>query len=996
MAVWIGIGGAAVSRAAEAGGPTASVRLELLLGSDRVMGASWSGPVWSLSANPGRRLVQLPMRVEAGEAAGVIGDPPVDFAGGRFLGWTVSAPGSSDGEGVRGRSSDDYLDLTALLAELDAPAPRRPARAAAAGGAAGAAEGAPRVTRELTVIPAAGRGVADRVAWDLDRSVPNGTLRSGDAPYLLLLDRDRLRAKEPARPGRLTRNQGESTRDFAMRRRESDAQYRAEASVYRDLTRSVRGLPDRFEQPLPETVWAVFEVSAFGDGWSLRGHPAGPWEMRFDDWDLLTKLARSGRGGGAATGDGRFSAEEFETLEVLDRLARQDHPWTQRLLAEAVASSGYAGRAAEGGPAYSVLDRLLRSDDPVARNRTVYTLVQVTPATPAAASLLAAAAPRRGEPAFQLAALRAQLSEQLARDAGPVGVAGAVRVANDLLRDPDGPDAGLIVRQLLAMVPEGADADAAVIGGVRFDGMPAPRFDAAVAAALRAAGRRPGVVGGWLNRQLLGANDPAVVDRTLALLERAGAPAPTVGPAAAALRRLVFGPTEAQAQAEAGAEAPPVSDLTLTAGLPLDSANHAIFRLLNSGDPELRRRGWLVLRHFELTDSGGASTADDALDPLTMIVNAGLGQAATPPTLVSFLDRQPERARADGPLVRVVLRGDPMASRRASRALRGSERALGPVLSSLSADDRALFAQRVYDALGDGPEPVTGLMRADPVSGNRRGRGPGAVVAWFGRALAGGELPTAEAWAAAAGGERGLMPAAVGRDEALAHGALAGLTASAGGDRAVQFQMIERFKVRRTTQTAEAFAETWGGAKQDIYRQRLRGAAGEYRLVIVVTGDAAEVDGRARDAVLGVDPGVAAAQREAAARDVTRRTVLGVTELRVTGQALRFTSGLPALSVPTDRLAIRVNEPGQLKSYPAEALKELPLDEMKEPLDLLPHEDGAWVGEMTLPDGRGFTLVMEPLGGAGDEATPQRQEAAAGPEETTPRGGGDLRSNPFR
>ncbi|MEM6458276.1 MAG: hypothetical protein AAF710_02665 [Planctomycetota bacterium] len=973
--------GAARSQPPQPDGPTATVRLDLLLGLDRVVGADWSGPVWSLTAGPGRRLVQLPMRVEAGLEEGVLGEPALDFAGGRFVGWTIPEPGTVVSGG--GPSPEALTDLTGLLAGLDSP-PRVPAaRVTAEPEASGVPEGAPRATRELTVTPTGG-GEPARLAWGLDRGLPNGVLRAGDTAYLLLLDRERLRALEPARPERLTRNAGESSRDFAMRRRESDAQYRAEASVYRDLTRSVRALPDRFAQPLPETVWAVFEVSAFGDGWSLRGHPAGPWEMRFDDWDRLTALARAGGGRGAATGDGRFTVEELQTLRELDRLARDPHPWTQRLLAQAVAASGFAGRAAEGGPAYAVLDRLLRSDDPIARNRTVYTLVQVTPATPAAAALLASAAQRSGDPAVQLAALRAQLSEQLARDAGPVGVAGAVRVANSLLRDPDGPDAGLIVQQLLAMVPPGADADAAVIGGVRFDGMPEARFDAAVAAALRAAGRRPGVVGGWLNRQLLGANDPEVVDRTLALLERADAPAPVVGPLAAALRGLVFG------RPEADAENPPLPDLTLTAGLPLDSANHALFRLLNSGDPELRRRGWRVLRHFELTDAAGASAArgggGDGLDPLTMIVNAGLGQADTPPTLVPFLDRQPERPRADGPLVRVTLRGDPASSRKAARALRGSERPLSPVLAELSADDRALFAQRVYDALGDGPEPVTGLMRALP------GGGPGAVVAWFGQALAAGELPPAEAWAEAAGGEAALMAPAVGQDEPLAHGALAALTALAGGDRALQFKMIERFKQDRTTQTAEAFAETWGGAKQDIYRQRLRGAAGEYRLVMVVTGGEADVEGRARDAVLGVDPGVAAAQQEAAARDVTERTVLGVTELRVTGQALRFTSGLPALSVPTDRLAIRLDEPGQLKSYPAEALEGLPLDEVNAPLDLLPGEDGAWVGGLTLPDGRGFTLVMEPLGGAGNA------DAAAGdakPQEAKPRGGGELLRNPF-
>ncbi|MBB6429400.1 HEAT repeat domain-containing protein [Algisphaera agarilytica] len=981
-------------------GPQALVQMELLLGSDRVMSESVSGTVWDVNPTAGRRLVQLPMRILPGEAGAgemVLEEPALSFQGGRFLFWEIPDDQST---GSRGRTSEpvgptdeELLDLEYLLTRGSDVDDRR---GLDAGGDEGSGQSevpeiAPRLARELFISQAGG---VTRVAWEVARGFPGGVVKNGgeDQPYSLLLDRAQLEELEPERPERLTRNADESSREFTYRKRLADAEYRELAGTYRDLQKMVRALPDRFEQDLPETVWAVFEVNALASGWTLRGHESGPWTMDFDDWELLTTLA-SGRGGGRnASGEGDYSTEELTQIRQLAAMAGDPHPWTQRLLATAVAQSEFPGKAAPDDVVSKLLEKMLQSPDTLARNRTVYALAQVEPATPAVSQVLAASARETRDPAIQLAALRAELSLQLA-DAAPSrngeatgdGVSGAINSVNAMLSDEDGADAGLVVEQFLVTIPDDEQTVTAVISGVRFDNLPKPRFDAAVAAVLRSAGEQPEVVGGWVNLQLLGSNDPSVVSRTLDLLARADEPAPILTPLARGLSGMVF------RESESAEDAP--LDLMITSGIPLDSANHSLFRLLNSGDPLLRKKGWLVLRHFELTDrptsgsrrSNPATEADDS-DPLAMIVDAGLSDPrSTPSSLVSFLARQSDAARADGSLLRVVVEGDQPASRHAARVLRGSERSFDTALREMEPDARETFANRVYEALGDGPEPVTGLMR------DEAGGGRGGVIGWFAQELAAGELPDPSAWGEAAGGERNLMQAAVATDEQLAAGAFAALTAMAGGDRELQYKMFERFKDDRKTKTSDSMVEAWVDARKDIYTQRLRSAAGDYRLVMIVTGLAPAEGGvgRASDPILGSDPSVAQARAEGAAVvETSERTTLGVTRLIADGRAIRFSSGTPELGVPEDQLAIRITTPSQLKAFEVQQIKDLPLEESDEPLDLFPQDQGVWRGTMILRDGRDFELVMEPWGGADKSGTDDKKKSPTS-------GGSDLKNNPF-
>ncbi|MEM1107766.1 MAG: hypothetical protein AAGH99_03655 [Planctomycetota bacterium] len=989
----------------------AEIDVDLLLGSDRVLSDTLDDPVWDVEPRAGRRLIQLPVSFLAGpegQETTVFEKPVFEFPGGRFLFWSVPEPEmtrptsrpSRSGPLPQELTDEQLLDLAGLLSREEADSRVFADRAAAMidEEEPEVSPDAPRIAREIFVSPGsvdiAEASPGGRIAWEVHRPIAGLSVKSAgdDQLYALRLDREQLLARQPERGDRLTRNADESSREFNLRRRVANAEQRELTLAYRDLQQAIRELPERVEQDLPPTVWAVFEINALGDGWSLRGIPAGDWSMRFSDWDLLTELA--GRSSGrSAAGDGDFSTEELAGIRRLTELAGDPHPWTQRLLSAALSGSDLPGRASPGDSAARLMAAVLASPDAVNRNRLAYALAQLDPATPAAAELLSDAARATRDEGVQLAALRAEIGVQLAelngRNPGPAAgqaVVSAVVFTNAMLADENGPDAGRVVEEFLSAIPDTPETNTAVVGGLRFDNLPDERFDAAVSAVLQNAGTSPDVVGGLVNRQLLGSANREVVERTLDLLGRADEPAPLIEPIATGLQSLVFGPPAADRVAP---PRPMIAD-----GLPLDSANHSLFRLLNAGDPELRKKGWLALRYFELSDNGRSSAGNEGgADPLTTIVDAGLSQAdATPNTLVPFLARQPDADRANPGLIRVVIEGDASAARRAVRVLRGSERSFGAELAEFDADGREIFANRVYDTLGDGPEPVVGLIRIETTGGR------GGVVGWFADALAEGELPEAIAWAEAVGGERALMQATVGMDDNLAAGAFAALTAADGGDRELQFKMIDRFKDDRTTKTPDQMAEAWVAARQDIYTARLADAAGDYRIVMIVTGigPAAGADGAiASDPVLGNDPSVITVDDADAAVVTSQRTTLGVTRLIANGRSLSFVGGTPELGVPEDRLAIRIPTVSQIKAFDATEVQDLPLEDIEEPLDLLPEPGGRWRGEMMLPDGRDLELVMEPWGGAATPADDSSSSDTRESESPPTRSGGELQRSPF-
>ncbi len=712
-------------------------------------------------------------------------------------------------------------------------------------------------------------------------------------------------------------------------------EYRTALTAYRDLRTAVRDLPDEFSMPLPEVVWAVYEVNAFGGDWVIRDTPAGDWKMEFAAFEALQKLAG---GSGARSGEpGVWSDDERATLALLTRAAGDPHPWTQRMLATALAASGYVGRVVEGGPGYALLDRMLRSEDELARYRMIFTLAAQRPATAGATALLTAAAERTPEPAIRYAALRGQLIARWNQDDPAAARASVIQLANDTLADASAIAADRVVQVLAGTMPPAPENQTGLIEGVGFAGLSDARLDQAIIGVLAEAATSPALAGGWIDQQLLGSSDPAVTRRTLTLLGWADTPAPAVGALTRGLRGLVFGQVEE-------AEASP-SPIVMTAAVPIGSANHAIFRMLNAGDPERRALGWAALRHFALptgpAGSGagtGPGATDRGQDPLSMIVSAGLGQTPTPTELVPFLDQQDESVAVAGPLLEVIERGDEAAAGQAARALRGSGRDVEALLAGPGPAERAALVGRVYERLTGETQPVAGLAASSSLGDK--------LTRWFAQRWTDDGLPTPAAWGREAGSREALLAAAAEPDEAAGGGAFAALTALAGGDREMQLKMIDRFKQQRVTLGREDLAAEWADAAQDVYLLRLADAAGEYALSMGVYADG--------PAAMAEAQGVSTAQE----RQDAEVTFLALAQLVADGRSVRFVNRVPELTVPDDKLALRILEPRELEDLGLSALSDLPLEGVEEPLDLLPTSPGVWRGMLVLPDGRGFELVM--------------------------------------
>ena len=361
--------------------------LERLLHDERVFAETVDGPVWRLSAGPGRRLVQLPLEPIAGAVAREIGTPVVEVSGGRFLAWEVPAEAEADltllGDGP---TDAELLDLDTLLdrgPELSVEAGAGALGELAEGidaavGLGGVPEGAPRLAREVTLTP------DGTVVWSMDRAIP-GEVVEGDAPYLLKLRGERLRALQPERPGR----QAGLDRDAE---RAAQIEFRNAFAEFRELQTTVRNLPERFEEPRPDLLWAVFETSSQLGRLSVRGPEAGEWSISDADFELLRTFGTTLGTAGADTG---LDAAAASAVNRLTLLTGDNHPWTQRLVSLALVDADAASKVQINDPLFVLMGSVLGSSDALARNRLVYALTQVEPMTPGGGG----PARRRGEEA---------------------------------------------------------------------------------------------------------------------------------------------------------------------------------------------------------------------------------------------------------------------------------------------------------------------------------------------------------------------------------------------------------------------------------------------------------------------------------------------------------------------------------------------------------------------------------------------------------------------
>lgn len=987
--VWMLFSGLVLASAARAqdAQPKSQVDLQRLIAALAQGGGNVNiqDAVWNLQPANGQQLFLLPMIYSPGETAYTVSRPEVSPRSARFVGFYI--PGERDQVGRGGGGNQPTLDLRTLssgdakaieallLAEPVDPqqqrelemqrieAERRQAEQDALDGLGqpqeqGVPENAPRLTRSIHVQP------DGMVMWEADRSIPGAELKAASEQnmYGYKLDPQAIRAAEPPRPERIERRADEDSRAFSERRREESERYRAEIDEFRDLRQRVSDLPDRFTEPMPEVVYAVFTGSD-AKAMELQGPDPYPWTLTAEDANNLRQLAQA-RGGGQGQGPGM---EANRAISVLANFLADGHPLSSQAVAVAAYEANLPGQVLEGDAGYRMLAALLSSNDELTRQIILTSLAQTRPPTRASAKLLADAA-RSAPPELAETLKLASLRAMFAIDAAKSENAGfLVTLVNESMSDPDGPSAGKVIDELLyaleqsgIMTNHGGVAaadrvDVVLINRVDFSVVEGDQLDAVIAAIIR---RSPNnsTASGWLDIKLLRSGDERLVSRTLELLGQADAGSTLVKPLTAQLRGMVFGqPTD-------DADEEPL-DLTLQGKIPLDSANHGIVTAITAADPTRRALAWQVLRHFEISGDTGRSAegGDNQGATFGLIVDSGLNEEQTPIYLIDFIDNQNQ-----GPLAQVaaermneiLLRNvDASVKMRVARKYLASPQRYGQLLPQVQPLERGVIIEQLY-ALLTGEQPmVLGLAR-DP---------QGQQTRWFVDHMEKtGSLPTPTQWAASQS-EQELLRAAMTPDNTVRSGAAAALVLNAGGDVDDRTQLLNSLLALATPDT-EAVADAWRPIKQGIYAKVLAEAAGSYRIVLTLRGEnrggGLNLGGR-QNPPPPINPNqpvgeTTPAQPGDLSQPVLRQMDLGVVDLNVDQLNVSLSSEGVPVSVADERLALRLDDVSTLTGFNNPDLADLPLSQMRNSLELLPQSDGSWTGAMQLPDGRTLQVTLRP------------------------------------
>ncbi|MFN3167547.1 MAG: hypothetical protein ACE37H_10835 [Phycisphaeraceae bacterium] len=940
-------------------------------------------PVWRLEPSAGRRVVMLPLLVSPVDRQTELSRSPVELRGGRFVGFYVPEADAQDPASPERIDFARFTDpspetLGRLLfgeaddedqrAGDDEPAePWQGGPADDAGGSDPAPPSAkpPRLTREITLLP------GGKVKWGLDRGLPLAELQAPGEQnlYPYKLDPQLMRDKEPGRPERVERQDGESSRDYAERRRVAQTAYREELDAFRGLRDAVRDLPDVFEQQAPAVVYALFEVRE-GEGLVLQGPSPMPWALSDRDHEALRQLAQ---GGGGQLGEAQRQA-----ARDLARLIEQGHPLDARAIALAVLRGRVAGAVQDAGPGFDLIAGLMGSRDAIARRIALVAVVEAEPQTRTTARLIDTAgkqAQGREREVLQRAALRTLFTLEID---DPDRAASLIAAVNQALADAEGTPAEGVLNELLTAYGKAADRDlggealgrvaVALIDRVNVALIPADQRGPAIAQIIRHAPSNA-VAAGWLDVKLLRNSDQAMVGQTLTLLNEAQVSAPTkpANDSATERRDTDSGAPAVQARPQPtpdSSQADPPDDpvqpgdtepgdvkprIVLSGPIPIGTANHGLIAAFASDDPSHRALAWSALDRFRVEaqrhDAGPAFTPDAGPQVLGKVVASALGLTQTPASLVGFLDRHAGtelQGVADAALLRLMVEPgvDPAVAKQAAHRLVESGRDLGQLLGDATPGDRFKLIAAFYTHLQSKIPTVVSLVHEPG----------GSMAGWFMQQLTDARsLPTARQWAAHAGGEQAggeaqLIRLAGTEDARLAAGAAAALVINAGGDETRQQQFAQAVAVM-SNRDEQAVREAWTKIKTELYAEALASAQGTYTMLIRLHTTQKRYDPITGEAL---DPPAPA------------RIVLGVVQLKADGASVSLSTDAVPVAVADDRLAVRIQSLASLRSFAKPELAGLPLSQLDQPLDLVPQDGGAWAGRTTLPDGRELEVTLEP------------------------------------
>jgi hypothetical protein len=441
---------------------------------------------------------------------------------------------------------------------------------------------------------------------------------------------------------------------------------------------------------------------------------------------------------------------------------------------------------------------------------------------------------------------------------------------------------------------------------------------------------------------------------------------------------------QARETEDAAASAEPTEEagFTLPGYIPLQTADDAMIRLLDAEDAALRDLAWQALPKFTIDDGSHrrhrfrGDEADQGPTRIQRVLQSAFrNSTGTPPSLPAFLDNLRDEDQATQAMAATVIYASPDVAADAAQRLYDSGDPVGEAVVEMTAEQRGIFASRVYEAIQDEVPEVAGVLR-DP---SRQSQ----VARWFGQQVATGTLPAPGAFAQQFS-EDHLLDLAGSPDAELSRAAIAVLVNSVGGGKQDIDAVVNRFR-QQGDQTVDALRDVWGPVKQDIYQRKLQSAAGPYRVRVEVSGERRQDRRRVRrdfgdprgDPDFGPpryeEPrnrgggerggggilGLGGSDDEGGSSGA-QVISLGIMKLVADGDGIRLANDAITLSVPQSHLAIRVDQPNQLKNFGKPELADLPLGESREPLDLFPQEGGAWSGEIVLDNGQTLAMTLEP------------------------------------
>lgn len=924
--------------AQDLGPMTVEIDLDRLLFSTR--NNNPQDPVWRLSASPGKRILLLPFTVDNVHRINKLSRFPISVRASRFVGYLIpkpvathhSAPAVDLSQIVR--AAPDKLQQ--LLFDEKGPAADPGHRRAASleeGLAKPIPQAVPRLAREITLHP------DGTVHWSMGRSFHGAELQAASEqnPYAYKIDPQQLRDAAPQKPERLTRNDGEDSRAFALRKREQQRAEREKQTVYRELRDHLRGLPESFSEPLPSVLYAAIEVPDDGK-LTFQGPAPLPWTIDEDKSKRLESLSQ-----GAEVLKGDQAAGHAGSIITM----ATGHPMDARAVAIATARGQLAAKVQADDPGYELLTRLLQSSDQPTRRIALLGVAQVTPPSLVSAQLidLAGQASLGEERKILRFASLGRLLSVRAED--PDGARSLMQRVSQTIADPQGPSAprviekvleSLAVRQNTGHVQADDHSVTAMIESIDLSGVEKEELAEVTEIIIQQAPTHP-VAAGWLDHQLLGSTDREVVNEALSQLSE--------------LTVQITQPTEASGGlAEDEADAAPVWDAdtrVITGTIPMTRPDHALVSLFDLSD-ELQQAGaWAVLDRFHLalpdplaSDMRQGQAQDASLAMFDVILTQAYERDKVPASMVPFIVNQPNPALSKAASDWLVtLLGNPALGEKVSRAALDAYLAepkrYRPAIMSLDSRAKRRMMEAVYRTIGQEAPLMSGLV-ADG----------GETLRWLTAYIdEQGRLPTPNAWVLCAQslGENTLLAGAGTGDETVAVAAAAALVVRAGGT-VQQEQAFAEAVARMKARSTQAVQKQWTQLRSKIFASSFKRSQGTYQFVATLfPGDAHALPAPA-------DP--------RSERPGGTRLELGLVELRVEGQELSLSVEAITLSPAPEVFGIQIDKPAALRSLDKTELPNISPEHLAKPIILLPKVGGAWSGDTGLPDGRTLRVSLEP------------------------------------